>query len=52
MEPKKKMTFEEVKAKNPDLNWKEAEEVSQEDLEAAASLLDHLAYMKHCREEE
>lgn len=34
------MSYDELKSKYPDLNWSEADEVSQEDLEAAAQKLD------------
>lgn len=34
--------FEALKKKYPDLNWKEAEEVFEEDLDAAADLYDNL----------
>jgi hypothetical protein len=36
------MNYEEVKAKHPDWNWAEAEEVSSDDLEAAAEMFDKL----------
>jgi hypothetical protein len=38
--------------KDPCLNWKEADEVSEDDLEAAASMLDQIAVMKHCANED
>ena len=34
--------FEKFKAKHPELNWEEAEEIGPEDLEAAAECWDRL----------
>ena len=36
------MTYDELKIKYPDLNWKGADEASPEDLEAAAEYWDKL----------
>ena len=36
------MTYEELKLKHPDLNWKEAEESSDDELEAASISFDRL----------
>lgn len=36
------MSYEELKKKYPTLNWQEAEEVCNEDLEAASDMLDRL----------
>jgi hypothetical protein len=38
--------------KDPCLNWSEADEVSEEDLEAAASMFDQITVMKQCANEE
>lgn len=36
------MNYEELKVKYPKLNWTEAEEVTNEDLEAAVNMFDRL----------
>lgn len=36
------MTYDELKKKHPDWNWEEAEDVHEEDLEAAAEYFDRL----------
>ncbi len=36
------MNYEDLKRKYPELNWKEAEEIDEEDLQAAADLLDRM----------
>ena len=36
------MTYEELKAKHPELNWSEAEEINEDDVQAAAELFDKL----------
>lgn len=36
------MNYEELKAKHPDWNWAEAEEINEEDLEAAADMYDRI----------
>jgi len=36
------MPYEELKLKHPDWNWQEAEEISEEDLEAATEYYDRL----------
>ena len=36
------MTYEQLKVKHPDLNWDEAEEISEDDLQAASNKLDEI----------
>lgn len=36
------MTYKEIKKKYPKLNWQEAEEIDQEELEAAASYFNRM----------
>lgn len=41
------MTYDKIKNKYPDWNWDEADEISEEDLEAAANLFDKLISENH-----